>query len=110
MSDDWDFYFCRVDNEPESIFVDLGIREEVPIAGLPHLAWLRLYMRMPRPDGLSSNAEYETLVAIEDSVSHAIETADVRLQYVGRNTSGGCRDFYLYAEDGMGAWLEDLRK
>ena len=31
MSDDWDFYSLRVDGEPASIFVDLGISEDAPI-------------------------------------------------------------------------------
>jgi hypothetical protein len=34
MSDEWDFYFCQVEDHPASIFVDLGVRQDVPIAGL----------------------------------------------------------------------------
>ena len=43
MSDAWDFYLCRVDNRPASIFVDLGIRKDVPVADLGDMAWLRVY-------------------------------------------------------------------
>ena len=32
MTDHWDFYFCEVDHRVASIFVDLGIVEEVPMA------------------------------------------------------------------------------
>lgn len=47
MSEEWDFYFCQVDDKPASIFVDLGIREQVPIAALPHRARIH---GMPTPE------------------------------------------------------------
>jgi hypothetical protein len=61
MSNDWDFYSCRVDDKPASIFVDLGIRRDVPLSGRPYMAFVRLFMRAPRPDGLSSQEEFEDL-------------------------------------------------
>jgi uncharacterized protein (TIGR01619 family) len=100
MSDNWDFYFCYVDKEPASIFVDLGVRVEAPVSDLPDLVWLRLYMRSPRPDGLSSNEEFEMLRSIEDELSEVTHSSDTVIKYVGRNTSGGSRDFYFYSEDG----------
>ena len=48
MSNDWDFYSCRVDDKPASIFVDLGIRRDVPLSGRPYMAFVRLFMRAPR--------------------------------------------------------------
>lgn len=96
MSDDWDFYFLRVDDKPASIFVDLGIALEAPIAALPYLAYLRLYMKAPRPDGLSSREEFDALIAIEDAIK-AVLVGTAGTRYVGRNTSDGVRDFYFYA-------------
>ena len=52
MSEHWEFYFTKVDEQIASTFVDLGIREEVPIPGVSDLVWLRVHMRAPRPDGL----------------------------------------------------------
>src|SRR5438045_1907083 len=98
MSKDWDFYLCRVDGEVASIFVDLGVAAETPIPTLPHLAFIRLYMRSPRADGLSSQDEFGVLSQIE----HVLETALVaegRSIYVGRNTSAGFRDFVFYLSD-----------
>jgi hypothetical protein len=95
MSDDWDFYFLRVEDKPASIFVDLGIAKEAPIRSLPVMAYLRVYMKAPRPDGLSSREEFEALKAIEDSFAGGL-TDDGETTYVGRNTSDGCRDFYFY--------------
>lgn len=31
MTDDWDFYFCNVDDKPASIDVDLGAVDMLPI-------------------------------------------------------------------------------
>lgn len=99
MSDEWDFYFCHVDDKPASLFIDLGIRDDAPLSGLTEMAWLRLYMREPRDDGLSGKTEYERLTEIEDALSEAISD-DPKVAYVGRNTSDGCRDFYFYCCNG----------
>ncbi len=101
MSNDWDFYALRVDGEPASIYVDLGIEAEAPIRSLPHMAYVRLHMNQPRDDGLSSQEEFATLIEIENAIEAQLCSEDVA--YVGRNTSGGCRDFYFYASTGE-AW------
>jgi uncharacterized protein (TIGR01619 family) len=98
MSSDWDFYACRVDDEPASIFLDLGVRRDAPSNEQPYMAYLRLFMRAPRPDGLSSQEEFEELMRLEDAVIPAL-TTESSTAYVGRNTSGGCRDFYFYLSD-----------
>ena len=94
MTDNWDFYATRVDDQPASIFVDLGAESAAPVALLAHMAYVRLYMKHPRPDGLSSNDEYDALVGLEDAMEADLVGDDV--VYVGRNTSNGCRDFYFY--------------
>ena len=104
LSEDWDFYFCTVDHQPASIFLDLGIRESVPVAGREDLVWLRLYMKSPREDGMSGKEEYDALVELEDALGTALSTHSDRLQLVGRNTSDGTRDFYYYADNGT--WAE----
>jgi hypothetical protein len=95
MSDDWDFYFLRVDDKPASIFVDLGIAPEAPIKTLPFMAYVRIYMKNPRSDGLSSQEEFDALVSIEDAIKEVLIGGDGTL-YVGRNTGDGVRDFYFY--------------
>src|SRR6476661_3579576 len=101
MSDEWDFYFCNVDDKPASIFCDLGIRKEVPLSEVEELTWLRLQMRQPRPDGLSSQEEFERLCEIDDALQAAASDTTPPIHYVGRNTCGGCRDYYFYASNGQ---------
>jgi len=98
MSDDWDFFPLRVDDQPASIFVDLGIKKDAPLKSHPSMGYLRVLMRRPREDGLSSQEEFDDLVALEDRVTAKI-TKDGAAVFVGRNTSGGNRDFYFYVAD-----------
>ena len=97
-TDDWDFYVCRVDDSPASIYLDLGRAKSAPLKGKDHLGYLRLYMREPRPDGLSSDAEFKMLGQIEDHIETRLRK-DCGAVFVGRNTSDDCRDFYFYVGD-----------
>jgi Family of unknown function (DUF695)/Regulator of ribonuclease activity B len=96
MSDDWDFYFCRVDDRPASIFVDLGVAATAPIKSLPVIGYIRVRMRAPREDGLSSQDEFETLTTLERALEKL--QLDGAVAYVGRDTSDRYRDFYLYLD------------
>lgn len=94
MTDNWDFYFLKVDDKPASIYVDLGARDDAPNPELPHMAYVRLHMNAPRDDGLSSREEFDTLAAIEDALTAAL--LDPETEYVGRCTTDSCRDFFFY--------------
>jgi len=107
MTDDWDFYALRVDGEPASIFVDLGIQSGAPLRSHPHLAYVRLHMRQPRADGLSSEEEFEALLSIERSLEANLCVDGAC--YVGRNTSNGCRDFYFYVST-ANDWPDQVRR
>jgi hypothetical protein len=107
MSEDWDFYQLRVDDQPASIYCDIGIASAAPNPEFPFMAYLRLRMRTPRPDGLSSQEEYPALIEIEDKLSAAMASTDTI--YVGRNTSNSCRDFYFYRRNSHG-WEQQTAK
>lgn len=95
MSQDWDFYFLRVDDKPASIFVDLGLANEAPLERFPYMAYVQLQMNAPRADGLSSREEFDSLKTVEGLFERALSKPGDTM-YVGRNTSNGCRDFYFY--------------
>jgi len=96
MSENWDFYLARVDDQPASIYVDLGIAEEAPLVAYMHMSYVRLFMNSPRPNGLSSDEEFDLLIAIEDHLKNEL-TGEGSAVYVGRNTSDRCRDLYFYS-------------
>jgi hypothetical protein len=96
LSQDWDVYLCNVNSKLASIFVDLGIRAEIPDEKRPWLLWLWLSMKHPRPDGLSSTEEFDTLIKIEDAlVAEMKARCDAVLS--GRITTESRREFYFYA-------------
>lgn len=98
MSENWDSYLCRIDGQPASVFADLGIASATPITAMPHMAFIRLFMRNPRPDGLSSQEEFDALIEIESALEVALVGPDQRV-YVGRTTTSGFRNFVFYVAD-----------
>ncbi len=98
MSDEWDFYFARVNDAVSSIFVDLGIRPDVPIEKRPWLLWVWVEMQSARPDGLSSNEEAPKLHEIGETLD-AMISATCGAQLVGRITGTGRREYYFYAAE-----------
>jgi len=96
VSDDWNFYFCNVNAELASIFLDLDLRKSIPDPKRAWLLWVWVYFNSPRPDGLSSSEEFEILDAIEKKLTASIaEHCDAIL--AGRITTCGRREFYYYA-------------
>jgi hypothetical protein len=55
LSDEWDFYFARVNDAVSSIFVDLGIRAEVPVETRPWLQWVWVQLQAAKADGLANS-------------------------------------------------------
>jgi regulator of RNase E activity RraB len=98
LSDEWDFFFASVDDAVVSIFVDLGIRPEVPIEARPWLLWVHVDMQAPRPDGLSSSEEAPRLKEVGDALDAAV-SATCGAQLVGRVTGAGKREFYFHAAE-----------
>lgn len=103
MSADWQFYFCTVDDQPASIFLNL---EQTPDARLSHLGVVRVTMRSPRPDGLSSQEEAPELYRLEDALE--ADLLNDRTLLVGRLTSGGFRDFFFYLDEDDG-WEQRVK-
>jgi uncharacterized protein (TIGR01619 family) len=96
MTDRWDFFFASIDGDIASIFVNLSLEDEAPVARHTNLVVVRLTMREPRDDGLSSDDEYAALSIIDETLyGQVCEKANAI--YAGRVTYAGLRDFYYYA-------------
>ena len=98
MSDEWDFYFARINDAPAAIFIDLGIRPDVPLEKRPWLLWVWTQLQAPKPDGLATNEEAARLNAIGEALD-AVVSATCGAQLVARVTGGGRREFYFYATE-----------
>ncbi len=98
MSGEWDFYFARVNGAISSIFVDLGLRADVPIEKRPWLLWVWLVLQAPKSDGLATNEEARSLNEIGEALDSMV-AATCGAQLVGRITGNGRREFYFYAAE-----------
>src|SRR5688572_6685731 len=80
--DEWDFYPCRVDEAPASIFLNLGFAAAQRPASADTLYWVRIAMAEPGDHGMGTESEANVMFPIEDEV--AARAQDVGLLYVGR--------------------------
>lgn len=94
----WNSYFCNVNDKLASIFLNLDLRDSAPDVTRPWLLWVWVYFQHPRPDGLSSRLEFETISALEDKLTAAVEQ-QCRATMSGRITTDGRREFYFYGSD-----------
>ena len=99
--DTWDFYFGRVDGQPSSTFLNLSLAARAPVQGFTDCVYVSLKMKAPKPNGLSSKEEFDTLAALEDDLSQAIDKQGGI--FAGRVTHSGLRDFFAYFRDGAAA-------
>jgi uncharacterized protein (TIGR01619 family) len=97
MSEDWDSYFCNVNGKFASSFVDLGIRSEAPDRSKPWLAWIWVYMKHSREDGLFEVDELDgaALLAVQADLEDKLP-AMLDGVFVGRITTDGHKEFYYY--------------
>jgi len=98
LSDEWDFYFARINDAPASIFIDLGIASDVPLEKRPWLLWVWVPLKSPKPDGLATNEEAPVLGELGTALDASI-SATCGAQLVARVTGTGRREFYFYAEE-----------
>jgi len=93
--EDWDFYISNVKGIIGSFFIDLGLKKIAPIIEKPNVVRIKISMKNPRENGLSSNEESELLYAIEDNLVDNI-TSQYDAIFAGRLTTDGMRLLYFY--------------
>jgi hypothetical protein len=96
-NDEWDFYYCRVDDAPASIFLNLAYREERP-AGLDTLYYVGFQMLEPGEHGMGLEPDVKALWDLEDKITDA--AAAKGFTYVGRLRNQGDWQLTFYAAGG----------
>lgn len=97
MAEQWDFFQCTVNGKPASVYLDLGLRASAPDKLRHALLVIWVDLLHPHPaNGLSTDEEFDTLVAIEDQLAAALKE-DLEAVYAGRITTAGRREFYFYS-------------
>ncbi len=97
MAEEWNSYVCTVNGKIASIFLDLSLRKEAPIASKPWLLWIWITLLRPRNDGLSDRVELESLTNIDECLCKAMHR-NCKAVLAGTITTEGRREFYFYGE------------
>lgn len=97
MERDWDHYLRALGDDLASIYLDLAPAKFAPVPSHHHSTMVSVAMLRARENGMSSDDEFDDLVALEDDLE-ARAHANGAI-YVGRLTTRGRRIFYLYSCD-----------
>ncbi len=83
----WDFYLCKVDDAPASIFLDLALRDSLDDASRQTLYALQVSMTELGEHGMGTATEADALNPIEDVIAEEARTVGLRL--IGRLRNHG---------------------
>ncbi|MBX3125820.1 MAG: DUF695 domain-containing protein [Polyangiaceae bacterium] len=101
--DEWEFYPCRVDDAPASIFLNFAYRTSRP-AGLDTLYYAGLQILDAADHGMGSEADAKLLWELEERITDA--AASVGLCFVGRLRNHGDWQLTFYGPKEREAELE----
>ncbi len=93
---DWDAYTCNLNGYPASISLDMALQPVAPVAAMPHLIQVGIFMKDPDPIGMPGGGELETLALIELAVRNALERSCMA-RLAGRAAFQGKRYLFFYA-------------
>ena len=99
---DWDFYITYRDDKLASVMVNLALRDVAPIEDLPVCVTVRIPLRFPNEQGLSTAEERPQMDAIEDALRNALSLGDGWL-FAGRRIIAGQFELVFFAGDGSDA-------
>ncbi|HEY0251026.1 MAG TPA: DUF695 domain-containing protein [Kofleriaceae bacterium] len=94
IKDRWDFYPCRVDDAPASIFLNMWFATHAPYGGADTLYWVAITMRDPGDHGMGTAEEADQLFPVEDTIADRATAAG--LTYVGRLRNRGTWQLTFY--------------
>lgn len=104
--DDWDFYPCRVDGHPASIFLNLRYEHTRSPSSINTLYWLRIYMSDAGEHGMGNSQEAEGLFSVEDTLTDSAES--LGLVFVGRLRNNGAWQVTFYGPDDQSTAFDAL--
>ena len=97
MARDWGHYLCSLGDDLASIYLDLAQVKVAPIVTCRHSTMVSVAMLRAQENGMSSDDEFDDLVALEDELEARAQA--IGAIYVGRLTTRGRRIFYFYSPD-----------
>lgn len=106
---DWDFFFTEIEENPASIFTDLGLMKVIPLKEYKKVLTILIEINNPDKNGFPSNEESETLFKIEDKIKENL-SVEYDTIFAGRMTYDGSRILYFYLNNdkGLKVKIEEL--
>ena len=95
--ENWNFYITEYDSLLISNFLDLELVKIAPILQADQLLSIKIKLKYPQENGLSSNEEFDDLNKIEDKLIEILNDINL-IYYAGRSTANGFRIFYFYTD------------
>lgn len=92
----WAVYRSFVDSKYSVVAVDLAFQAEAPISKYPNVLWFSIRFNALKERGMPTQSEVNAIKALEDVFIPRV-LRELKAVYVGRLTSNGARDYYLYA-------------
>lgn len=93
----WDFYFSRVRDEVASIRLNMALYHIAPLQEYPYRVIFSIPMNEPDENGLGTDAEFQRLNTIEDTLDNWLEDKDIIC--VGTCRNKGLFEMFFYAKN-----------
>lgn len=97
VKQDWDQYFCRIEDKPASIRLNLALGSLAPIKDCYQQIWFSVKLMNPDANGFTTSEEFDTICAIEDSVLNALDRK-YGCVFAGAVKTDGRLDLYVYSQ------------
>ncbi|WP_165748848.1 DUF695 domain-containing protein [Cellulophaga sp. Z1A5H] len=94
---DWASYFCRVEDKPASIRLNLALHDRAPIENYKHRIWFSIKLLNPDENGFTTREEFPVICSIEDAIAEALEK--IGAIFVGALKTNGTFDMYSYSRN-----------
>ncbi len=108
VPEQWDFYFCRVDDAPASIAMNFWYRNQAPLAEAGTLYWCKLELLVPGDDGMGDGADAELLYPLEEAITK--EVMALGLYHVARLRNHGRWQLFYYGPKDQESALRRIAK
>lgn len=105
MTDNWDSYFCTVDDRPASVVVNLSLGAEDGISSFSVLCYVSIFLRNPDEQGFPDPDEEENIADMEDALVESFQAPDTG-RCAGHCLTDGRLDIFFYLESGEN-WPEN---
>jgi regulator of RNase E activity RraB len=94
MSEHWEFYPTRIEDQEAYVTYDHGLGETIDALALPMVLRVRVKLDDPSPEGFPKQEEFERLAALEDALARRVRAAGG--VFAGSLTTGGARFFHCF--------------